>query len=63
MIDSAWKPGIGEVLAIGDVTTLLEEMASVPVEDWTGEGEEKVLGTYGCGPKKFAGSKSGGNGV
>jgi hypothetical protein len=46
---------------MGDVTTLLEERGSVPVEDWT--GEEKVLGTYGCGPTKFAGSRSGGNGV
>jgi hypothetical protein len=60
VIASTWKPGIGEVV-IGDVTTLLEEMASAPVEDWT--GEEKVLGRYGCGPTKFAGSRSGGNGV
>ena len=52
MIDSAWKPGIGE------------EMASVLVEDWTGvEVKVKVLGMYGCGPTKFAGSRSGGNGV
>ena len=63
MIDSAWKPGIGEALVIDDVTTLLEEMASVD-EDWTGaEVKVKVLGMYGCGPTKFAGSKSGGNGV
>jgi hypothetical protein len=63
MIDSAWKPGIGEALVIDDVTTRVEEMASVLVENWTGaEVEVKVLGMYGCGATKFAGSKSGGNG-
>ena len=63
MIDSIWKPGIGETLVIDDVATLLEEIASVMVEDWIGvEVEVNVLGMYGCGPTKFAGSKSGGNG-
>ena len=42
MIDSAWKPGIGKVLVIDDVTTLLEEMASVLVEDWTGVDVEVI---------------------
>jgi hypothetical protein len=52
------------VLVVDAVTTLLEEMASVLVEDWTGvEVMVNVLGTYGCGPTKFAGSKSGGSGV
>jgi hypothetical protein len=64
IIDSTWKPGIGEALVIDDEATLFEGMASVLVEDWTGvEVEVKVLGMYGCGPTKFAGSKSGGNGV
>ena len=48
---------MGEALVIDD-----EEMVSVLVEDWTSEVKEKVLGMYGCGPTKFAGSKSGGNG-
>ena len=50
------------MFVIDDETSLLEDMASVLVEDWIGVEAVNVLGTYGCGPTKFAGSKSGGNG-
>jgi len=60
IIDSSWKPGIGEAFVV-DVTRVLDDMASLLVEVWM-DVEAKVLGIYGCGPTKFAGSKSVGNG-
>lgn len=63
MIDSTWKPGIGGEGPLVEVAVVLA-MVSVLVEDWMGvEVEVKFLGMYGCGPTKFAGSKSGGNGL
>ena len=58
---SGWKL---DVIVDVDVTSLKDWVVSVLlVEDWTGvEVEVKVRGIYGCGPMKFAGSKSGGNG-
>ena len=64
MIDSTWKPGIAKGLLIEVVAAMLLVMVSVLVEDWVGvDVKVKVRGMYGCGPTKFAGSKSVGSGV
>ena len=63
MTDSTWKPGIAKGLLVEVVAEMLEAMVSVLVEDWVGvDVMVNVRGMYGCGPTKFAGSKSVGSG-
>ena len=63
MTDSTWKPGIAKGLLVEVVAEMLEAMVSVLVEDWVAvDVIVNVRGLYGCGPMKFAGSKSVGSG-